>query len=240
MRWVASVNARVLAVPERLSSVASPDMHSSTPPFTPSVGAHAPAPSGVSVPTFPGRGVTMRASWADVRLSSVWTEDEGLVLREFFTLCVVDVDSVSTIVGYAEGSSKAAAEKVAAAAGDSGAASNYLAKEIDRNVQWLKEAKGDIAVLGKRVRQALQVPDISANSRYLVPPVTAEEHRDVDLLRAFVSSGVDLTFDPGYVPTSVSGNFSSSSQFVSTGTSCSSIVAGRLSKERTRRCSAFS
>ncbi len=161
----------------------------------------------VMTPSYPGLNVTTRAQWGDVQLSSVWSEEESRVLQELFSFCVIDVGSVDAIVGFAEGSSKDAAERVAAAAGDSSAASVLLSEHLERNVSWLRDLHGDVAALGKRVRSSLNVPDVSASSAYLVEPETEEEYRDTLLLRKFVTSGVDLTFDPGYRPTSETGSF---------------------------------
>ena len=122
-----------------------------------------------------------------------------------FSLLIIDRSDALEVIAYAAGSSKAAAEKAAAAAGDSCGASIALAKDLDRNVAWLAEEGGDVARLGKRARVALKVPDLSAVRPYV--PDSDAESRDLDLLSAYATTGVELTYDSNYIPTSISGEF---------------------------------
>ena len=122
-----------------------------------------------------------------------------------FTCLVVSKRDVSEVLAYAAASSKGAAELAAAAAGDSRSASLVLAQDLERNVRWLTEEGGNVARLGKRVRIALNVPDLSAHPPFI--PGSEEESRDLSLLAAYATTGVELTFDDNYVPSSISGEF---------------------------------
>jgi hypothetical protein len=128
-----------------------------------------------------------------------------MVLSHLFSVLTVDRRDALEVVAHAAGSSKDTAERAAAAAGDSLSASVALAKDIDRNVSWLTEVGGDVALLGKRARVALKVPDLSPTPPFA--PSSDTEARDLDLLSGYANSGVDLSFASGYIPTSTSGEY---------------------------------
>jgi hypothetical protein len=148
--------------------------------------------------------------WAEVAnnveslTSSEWDLDDLQVLGSFFGIFRVPSALLDSVLKYASSCSKSAAESIAFKAGDSERSSAYLRNTIDRNVAWLREARGDVAALGKRIRAHLAIPDISDD---LPEPLSAEERTDFALVKRFATRGVDLVYSENFVPTSVSKSY---------------------------------
>ena len=153
------------------------------------------------------------ATWMEViqvikaDVSTRWEKEDLEALNSFVLAFNIPVRSVSDFIGHATGSTKAAAESVAARAGDSRGSSAELRADVARNERWLSDAGGDVALLGRRVRRHLGVPDIGE-----IPMSALVDARDCRLLRNFAHRGVDLVTDKGFVPTSVSGAYPSERQ----------------------------